>query len=70
MSTVIIGSANIFGGKKRNLPILAALVRSIVRATKFENIPVRANRNAGPNLPTAQALTARFFLTENKRADK
>jgi len=40
---------------------LAALVRSIVRATKFENIPVRANRNAGPNLPTAQALTALAF---------
>ena len=49
---------------------MPALVRSIVRATKFENIPVRANRNAGPNVPTAQALTARFFLTENKRADK
>jgi hypothetical protein len=59
MSTVIIGSANIFGGKKRNFPILAALVRST--ATKFENIPVRANRNAGPNLLTAQGLTALAF---------
>jgi hypothetical protein len=61
MSTVTIGSANIFGGKKRHFSILAALVRSIVNATKFENIPVRANRNAGPNLPTAQALTALAF---------
>jgi len=60
MSTVIVGSANIFAEKKE-LSILAALVRSIVRATKFENIPTRANRNAALNLPTAQALTALAF---------
>jgi len=47
--------------KKKELSILAALVRSIVRATKFENIPMRATRNAGPNLPTAQALMALAF---------
>jgi len=41
---------------------LAALVRSIVRATKFENIPVRANRNAVPTCRLPRHWRLSLFL--------